>query len=141
MLMQTKACVAACPRLGSEHEHSADAWARRAHTRSRLNVGLQLRAFAPGRRGCCHPRPPQIRTCRFPASGSSRGEVRCHAVAMEDHGSGKRMARQESVEACPCEPLRTRPPLQPLPPQLDDLLAIPVHLPNIARDAVIDKLS
>jgi hypothetical protein len=26
----------------------------------------------PGRRGCCHPRPPQSRTCRFPASGSSR---------------------------------------------------------------------
>jgi hypothetical protein len=30
-------------------------------------------AKRPGRRGCCHPRPPQTRTCRFPASGSSRG--------------------------------------------------------------------
>src|SRR6516165_7988569 len=26
----------------------------------------------PGRRGCYHPRPPQTRTCSFPASGSSR---------------------------------------------------------------------
>jgi hypothetical protein len=30
------------------------------------------RDLPPGRRGCCHPRPPQTRTCRFPASGSSR---------------------------------------------------------------------
>jgi hypothetical protein len=26
----------------------------------------------PGRRGCCHPRPPQFRTCTIRASGSSR---------------------------------------------------------------------
>src|SRR5208337_3228233 len=27
---------------------------------------------APSRWGCCHPHPSQTRTCRFPASGSSR---------------------------------------------------------------------
>ncbi len=34
-----------------------------------VHAGQSLR---PGRRGCCHPRPPQTRTCRFPASGSSQ---------------------------------------------------------------------
>jgi len=34
-------------------------------------VRVEFRS-TPGRRGCCHPRPPQTRTCRFPASGSSR---------------------------------------------------------------------
>src|SRR6266540_1379956 len=35
-------------------------------------IELQPYAYAPGRRGGCPPRPPQTRTCRFPASGSSR---------------------------------------------------------------------
>ena len=34
-------------------------------------MGPQHRS--PGRCGCCHPHPPQIRTCRITASGSSRG--------------------------------------------------------------------
>jgi hypothetical protein len=33
-----------------------------------VRASLSLR---PGRRGCFHPRPPQTRTCRFPASGSA----------------------------------------------------------------------
>src|SRR5215470_19991115 len=33
---------------------------------------ISARGVGPGRRGCYHPRPPQSRTCRFPASGSSR---------------------------------------------------------------------
>src|SRR5215210_1582472 len=32
---------------------------------------VHKRATVPSRRGCCHPRPSQTRTCRFPASGSS----------------------------------------------------------------------
>src|SRR3954469_2456291 len=38
----------------------------------------------PSRRGCCHPRPSQTRTCRFPAFGSS-GESFAHSsVAMDN---------------------------------------------------------
>src|SRR5712691_2591955 len=95
----------------------------------------------PGRRGCFHPRPPQTRTCRFPASGSSRGEVRCSRVPVDDHGAGKRMAYEECVEACPCEPLGPRSPFQPLPPQLGDLLPIPVHLPDVPRAAVVGHMA
>ena len=40
----------------------------------------------PSRRGCCHPRPSQTRTCRFPAFGSS-GESFAHSsVAMDNPG-------------------------------------------------------
>jgi len=38
----------------------------------RQPINLGFICAQPGRRGCCHPRPPQTRTCRFPASGSSR---------------------------------------------------------------------
>src|SRR5712691_12326671 len=116
------------------------AWARRCTARVAKAESL-ARAFAPGRRGCCHPRPPQTRTCRFPASGSSRGEVRCEGVAMDDHGPRKRMPYEEGVEARPCEPLGPRSPFQPLPPQLGDLLPIPVHLPDVPRDAVVGKVT
>ena len=48
-----------------------------------------------GRRGCYHPRPPQIRTRRFPASGSSResfaddvmdafGAILCHRHSLTE---------------------------------------------------------
>ena len=42
--------------------------------------------LVPSRRGCCHPRPSQTRTCRFPAFGSS-GESFAHSsVAMDNPG-------------------------------------------------------
>src|SRR5258708_38330778 len=56
---------------------------------------------------------------------------------MDDLGGGKGMACEERVEACPCEPLCARSPLQPLPPCLCDLLAILVQLPDVPRDAVV----
>src|SRR5258708_14023229 len=56
---------------------------------------------------------------------------------MDDLGAGKGMACEERVEACPCEPLCARSPLQPLPPCLCDLLAILVQLPDVPRDAVV----
>jgi len=46
-------------------------WHRAAFRRAASNSQM-ARLERPGRRGCCHPRPPQSRTCRFPASGSSR---------------------------------------------------------------------
>src|ERR1043166_1521129 len=47
------------------------------------------------------------------------------------------MAGEEGVEARPCEPLGARSSLQPFAPQLDDLLAMPAHLPNVPRAAVV----
>ena len=58
----------------------------------------------------------QTRTCRFPASGSSRREFRRHAVSMVDHGTRKRVTHQKRIEARPCEPLRARSAFQPFPP-------------------------
>src|SRR6185437_7833900 len=43
-------------------------------------------AWVPSRRGCCHPRPSQTRTCRFPASGSSGESFAPGDVAMDDPG-------------------------------------------------------
>src|SRR5258708_24630139 len=74
----------------------------------------------------------QISRIRFLA-----GELRSGGVAVDDHGPGKGMAGEECVEACPCEPFRARSSLQPLPPYLCDLLTIPVHVPNVPRDAVV----
>src|SRR4051794_24233401 len=40
----------------------------------------------PSRRGCCHPRPSQTRTCRFPASGSSGESFAPDGLVMDDPG-------------------------------------------------------
>ena len=40
----------------------------------------------PSRWGRCHPHPSQTRTCRFPASGSSRERFARGGVAVEDPG-------------------------------------------------------
>src|SRR5438874_11440263 len=51
------------------------------------------------------------------------------------------MAREERIEASPSEPLRPRPPFQPLPPYLDDLLAIPADLPNVSRAPIVGEVT
>src|ERR1700682_4887424 len=91
----------------------------------------------PSRRGCCHPRPSQTRTCRFPASGSSRGSFVSGGIAVDDPGPWQRVAGEERTEASPCEPLPARSPFQPLAPRLRDLLAILLQPPEVPRDAVI----
>src|SRR5215472_14307955 len=58
-------------------------------------------ARLPGRRGCYPPRPPQIRTCRFPASGSSRERFVSSGVAVDDPGRWQRMTGEERVEVSP----------------------------------------
>ena len=65
--------------------------------RSRYMPASTSGALTPGRRGCCHPRPPQTRTCRFPASGSSRerfadGVVRDHSYR-SSFATGTRWSR------------------------------------------------
>jgi len=57
-------------------------------------------AFAPGRRGRCHPRPPQIRTCRFPASGSSRESFADDVVGdLAGHPAPPRLADRRGIHA------------------------------------------
>src|SRR6202035_5492457 len=91
----------------------------------------------PSRRGCCHPRPSQIRTCRFPAYGSSRGSFVSGGISVNDPGQWQWMACEEHGEASPGEPLRARAPFQPLAPRLRDLLAILRQPPEVPRDAVV----
>jgi len=78
----------------------------------------------PGRRGCYHPRPPQIRTRQFPASGSSRESFVPSGVAVDDPGQWQRMAGEERVEYGPCEQLPSRSTFHPLVPDPLDLVAI-----------------
>jgi hypothetical protein len=78
----------------------------------------------PGRRGGYPPRPPQIRTRRFPASGSSRERFVPASVAVGDPGCWQCVAVEERVEAFPCERLSARSTGEPLVPDLRDLVAI-----------------
>ncbi|MGY4183008.1 hypothetical protein ACVIHH_008299 [Bradyrhizobium sp. USDA 4518] len=69
----------------------------------------------PSRWGRCR-RHPQTRTCRFPASGSSRERFARGGVAVEDLGRGQRVPRQKVVEAGPSDHALTISPRQPLAP-------------------------
>ena len=50
-------------------------------------TGIVLAIALPSRWGCCHPHPSQFRTCRFPASGSSRASFAHVGVAMDNPSS------------------------------------------------------
>src|SRR5258708_2264739 len=78
----------------------------------------------PGTRGRCPPRPPQIRTRRFPASRSSRERFVPAGVAVDDPGRWQRMTGEERVEVGPYEQPSSRSTFQPLAPYLHDLVAI-----------------
>jgi hypothetical protein len=64
-------------------------------------AGVATLRNLPGRRGRCHPRPPQIRTRRFPPSGSSRERFVPAGVSVDDPGRWQRMAGEERVEVSP----------------------------------------
>src|SRR5215831_20685423 len=91
----------------------------------------------PGRRGCYHPRPPQSRTCRFPASGSSRESFVARGVVMDDPWAGQWIAFEERVEAVPREDMRTRSSGQPPAPRPCGLPEAPVKLRDVPGDAVV----
>ena len=55
-----------------------------AAQRLRRTSRYPARGRMPSRWGCCHPHPSQTRTCRFPASGSSRERFARGGVAVED---------------------------------------------------------
>ena len=99
---------------------------RRAQARSRpARQGRPQGLALPSRWGCCHPHPSQTRTCRFPASGSSRESFAHGGVAMDDPGCWQRMALEEFIEAVPVEPAPSIPPRQPFLPDPRDLMGVP----------------
>jgi len=55
-----------------------------AAQRLRRTSRYPARGRMPSRWGCRHPHPSQTRTCRFPASGSSRERFARGGVAVED---------------------------------------------------------
>src|SRR5688572_4197276 len=78
--------------------------------------------------------PPQIRTWRFPSSGSSvdRGSWEHVPDLDSDQGLGQRVGRQVTTESLPCEATALASTSQPVEPdsgralkQLVDLLAVP----------------
>ena len=95
----------------------------------------------PGRRGCYHPRSPQIRTRRFLASGSSCESFVPSGVAVSDPGRWQWVPGQERVEFVPEELLSSRSPFQPLVPSPHDLEAICLEPPNIPRDTEVGRVT
>src|SRR5207248_3316818 len=85
----------------------------------------------------CHPHPPQTRTCRIPASGSSQESLANGDIAMDDPGPRKRVAGEEGSELLPWEWCRAGPSLQPFPPGPFSLEGILEQLPNVPRDTVV----
>ena len=59
------------------------------------------RIRVPSRWGCRHPHPSQTRTCRFPASGSSRESFARCGVSVEDPDWRQWVPGQQFVEAGP----------------------------------------
>ena len=55
----------------------------------------------PSRWGCRHPHPSQTRTCRFPASGSSRESFARCGVSVEDPDWRQWVPGQQFVEVGP----------------------------------------
>src|SRR6266436_3341014 len=90
---------------------------------------------SPGRWGCRHPHPPQIRTCRFPASGSSPWRFAQDSIAMDDAGLGERVVLEEHIQALPAECVA--PPAQPSLPGPHELMPVPSQPSHIARHAVV----
>jgi len=79
----------------------------------------------PSRWGRCHPHPSQTRTCRFPASGSSRERFAHGGVSMDDLDWGQRVASQDFVELGPSDPALPISPRQPLAPDPPNLIGEP----------------
>src|SRR3954454_11163739 len=98
-------------------------------------------AYAPSRRGCCHPRPSQTRTCRFPASGSSGESFAPDGVEMDDPGRWQRALLQECRQTRPGVGALTIPSRQPSLPDPHNLVGIPAHPSTVPRHAVVGVMA
>ena len=91
----------------------------------------------PSRWGRCRPHPSQTRTCRFPASGSSRESFAHGGVAMDDPWWRQRMVFQPLIETAPQNIAVAPSPREPLLPDPHDLPGVPAQSPTIAAYAVV----
>lgn len=88
------------------------------------------------------PRPPQIRTCSIPASGSSGGRIRyatSHPVM--HHRNGQRVAAQDELKPLPRERRLLAAAIQPPPPDPCHLRPQAPQRPQIARDSIIGVMA
>jgi len=76
----------------------------------RLGQVFEHVASLPSRWGRCRPHPSQTRTCRIPASGSSRSSFARDGVAMEDQRLRQGISIEEYAEAIPAQAPSARPP-------------------------------
>src|SRR5215471_12447622 len=95
----------------------------------------------PSRWGRYRPHPSQSRTCRFPASGSSRERFARDGVAMEDPDCRQWAPGQKVVEAGPCDHASTMTPRQPLAPDANHLIGEPTQAPTVAANAIIGEVA
>src|SRR4051795_1597307 len=108
--------------------------------RARLVAG-GAEPLLPSRRVCCHPRPSQTRTCRFPASGSSGESFAPDGVVMDDPGRWQRALLQECRQTRPGVGALTIPSRQPSLPDPHNLVGIPTHPSTVPRHAVVGVMA
>src|ERR1051326_5622948 len=94
-----------------------------------------LAPHRPGRADFPHPVPHEE---RFTAATGYLWMIIARGSGWR---AGQRWAREERVEARPREPLGPCAPFQPFPPQLDDLLTISAHLPNVPRATIVGHMT
>src|SRR5215469_9542087 len=95
----------------------------------------------PSRWGRYRPHPSQSRTCRFPASGSSRERFARSGIALEDPDWRQWVSGQKFVEAGPCDHASTMTPRQPLAPDANHLIGEPTQAPTVAANAIIGEVA
>src|SRR4051812_38754080 len=81
------------------------------------------------------------RTCRFPASGSSRERFARGGVAMEDPDWRQWVPGQQLVEAGPRDHALTITARQPLAPNAHHLVGEPTQAPTVATYAVVGEVA
>ena len=91
----------------------------------------------PSSRGCCHPRPSQIRTCRTTASGSSRWSFAADSVLVNDPSWRQGVSRQVGPEPIPLEPAGPTASSEPLPPHPFDLMLEPTQATSVSGHAIV----
>ena len=81
------------------------------------------------------------RTCRFPASGSSRESFARCGVSVEDLDWRQWVPGQQFVEAGPWGHALTITPRQPLAPNAHHLIGEPTQAPTVAANAVVSEVA
>ena len=100
-------CSAACssnaspPAQGRRASASSAISPRSPIARLRRTARAVASPRLPSRWGCRHPHPSQTRTCRFPASGSSRESFARCGVSVEDPDWRQWVPGQQFVEVGP----------------------------------------